>query len=202
MRVPPLRNARMLGSTEASVVHQEKVVFVWNEPRPLVRLPSRLTFRSVRPEDLAAFASAIERVLEGSLDTCDKARLLRSPGREVARWYMQPDSKIFAYDSAWWQLAYAADQSIVGFTQPVVYKGCAKDGLEEGTIHYIGVLPEHRGHGYIVDLLSAATRTMQDVGVWRIYCDTDTNNSPMIDAFRRVGYEQGETRDVAHTLET
>ncbi len=119
----------------------------------------------------------------------------------MARRYADPNAGHFAYELDWWQLAYAADGSIVGFTQPVIYRGCAKAGLEESTIHYIGVVPEHRGRGYIADLLLAATRTMQDLGVWRIYCDTDIANVPMIRAFRTVGYEQRETRVVRHTSE-
>jgi RimJ/RimL family protein N-acetyltransferase len=58
----------------------------------------------------------------------------------------------------------------------------------EGTIHYIGVLPEHRGQGYIIDLLQEATETLKSIGVWRIFSDTDINNFPMRNAFEKVGY--------------
>ncbi len=116
---------------------------------------------------------------------------------ELAKEYSQPDPKHFVYDLAWWQLAYL-DEAIIGFTQPVAFVGGTKAGREEATIHYIGVVPAYRGHGYIVDLLSAVTRMMQSMGVWRIYCDTDVENVPMSEAFRQVGYEQGETRIVIH----
>ena len=65
-----------------------------------------------------------------------------------------------------------------------------KDGLEEGTIYYIGVLPEYRGLGFASDFLSKGTHTLQTVGIWRVCCDTDANNVPMISAFQRVGYKQ------------
>ena len=79
---------------------------------------------------------------------------------------------------------------IVGFLQPVIYRGCSKDGLEEGTIYYISVVPEYRGKHYIYDLLCQATRTLQEVEVWRIFSDTDVYNKPMIKTFKEVGYRQ------------
>ena len=69
-------------------------------------------------------------------------------------------------------------------------KQVVEDGLEEATIYYIGVLPEYRGRGFATDLLSKGTRVLQDVGVWRVFCDTDANNLPMISTFKRVGYQQ------------
>lgn len=186
--------------TPASVVRQEKVVYTWTEPRPRITVPARLKFRSVLPKERDVFLQTVREAISGSLDSHDKARLQRMPALDVAMEYWQPDPKYFAYDLAWWQLAFL-DQAIVGFTQPVAFAGRAKSGLEEATIHYIGVLPAYRGRGYIFDLLSAATRMMQDVGVWRIYCDTDVRNSPMIEAFRTVGYEKGETRIVTHSFE-
>ena len=69
-------------------------------------------------------------------------------------------------------------------------KQVVEDGLEEATIYYIGVLPEYRGQGFATDLLLNGTRVLQDVGVWRVFCDTDANNLPMISTFKRVGYQQ------------
>jgi ribosomal protein S18 acetylase RimI-like enzyme len=114
--------------------------------------------------------------------------------------YARPDPAHFVYEMNWWRLATCGAQ-IVGSIQPVVFVGCSKSGLEEGTIHSIGVLPEFRGRGYILDLLFAATRILQDVGVWRIFCDTDSRNYPMVQAFRRAGYMEGETRVVTHRFE-
>ena len=183
------------------VLRQKKVVFAWNEPRPRIELPKRLRFESVKARTLDAFIGTIARAIDGSIDSYDRARRKFNSPHEIADRYAHPDPRYFCYEMEWWQLAYDADDAIVGFNQPVVFTGCARSGFEEATIHYIGVVPEHRGHGYIVDLLAAATRRMQDLGVWRIFCDTDDRNRPMIDAFRRVGYEQGETRIVTHPLQ-
>ncbi|OZB95442.1 GNAT family N-acetyltransferase [Paenibacillus sp. XY044] len=78
---------------------------------------------------------------------------------------------------------------IDGLIQPVVFKGCEKNGLMEGTIHYIGVIPEFRGKGFINDLLLRATRVLQGIGVWRIYADTDVENFPMMQTFEKAVYE-------------
>ncbi|WP_338421977.1 GNAT family N-acetyltransferase [Nostoc flagelliforme] len=71
-----------------------------------------------------------------------------------------------------------------------MFTGCAKDGKEEGTIYDIGVLPQYQGQGFANDLLSQGTRTLQEVGVWRVFCDTWVGNERMISAFKRVGYRQ------------
>jgi ribosomal protein S18 acetylase RimI-like enzyme len=78
----------------------------------------------------------------------------------------------FAYQDEWWQFGIDVQGEIVGFVLPVIYPGFAKDGLEEGTIYYIGALPKYRGLGFANDLLAKGTRILQEVGVWQVFCDT------------------------------
>jgi ribosomal protein S18 acetylase RimI-like enzyme len=52
----------------------------------------------------------------------------------------------------------------------------------------MGVLPEFRGRGYAFELLAEATRIFDAAHCWRVFCDTATDNFPMVDAFRRAGY--------------
>ncbi|WP_228553812.1 GNAT family N-acetyltransferase [Catenulispora pinisilvae] len=53
----------------------------------------------------------------------------------------------------------------------------------------LGVLPEHRGHGYADDILGEVTRFLAlDTGASRVAADTDLVNAPMAAAFARVGY--------------
>jgi RimJ/RimL family protein N-acetyltransferase len=90
----------------------------------------------------------------------------------------------------------AADGSLLeGFTQPVVPRGCGRDGLEGGTLHHIGVCPP-RGNGHADDLLRHATATLRAVGVRRLFCRTDVPNAPMIGAFGRVGHRRDRVRSV------
>ena len=118
-----------------------KVPFVWEEPKPLINIFSRLEFKAARTLNYEVLLSVVARVMESSIDASDRKQVV-------------------------------------------------EDGLEEATIYYIGVLPEYRGRGFATDLLSKGTRVLQDVGVWRVFCDTDANNLPMISTFKRVGYQQ------------
>lgn len=90
----------------------------------------------------------------------------------------------------WWRLARNQDGLPVGFVLPVLFKEQRfwKDERPQGTIFYIGVLPEFRGRGHGLELVREATRILLDANCWRIVCDTGTDNAPMINAFRRAGY--------------
>ncbi|MBV8883582.1 MAG: GNAT family N-acetyltransferase [Chroococcidiopsidaceae cyanobacterium CP_BM_RX_35] len=110
--------------------------------------------------------------------------------RQAAEMFLNSAREGYSYKNEWWQFGVNEDGEIVGFVLPVIFQGCAKDGLEEGTIYDIGVLPEYRGLGFGNNLLSQGTRVLQELGVWRVFCDTALNNVPMISIFRRVGYRQ------------
>jgi RimJ/RimL family protein N-acetyltransferase len=168
----------------------EKIAFVWDEPRPPVEVPERLTFHSLKESDLVTLVTLIGHAMSTSLDRGDQQNARRHDPTEAARAFIAAAKEHFEYRLGWWQLAYDAQGRLVGFVQPVVYRDCQQGGLEEGTIYYIGVAPEHRGRGYIRDLLSRGTQVLQGIGVWRVYCDTDVVNAPMIAAFKAVGYEQ------------
>jgi ribosomal protein S18 acetylase RimI-like enzyme len=43
-------------------------------------------------------------------------------------------------------------------------------------INFIGVVPEHRGKGYVDDLLAEGTATLHAAGAERVRADTDTRN--------------------------
>lgn len=51
-----------------------------------------------------------------------------------------------------------------------------------------GASPEHRGNGYIDEILAEGTRILVAQDVPRIRAATDLGNTPMADAFRRAGY--------------
>src|SRR6476659_8072386 len=56
------------------------------------------------------------------------------------------------------------------------------------TLTFIGVLPEHRGHGYGHDLLQAATSAAHRRSFEEMLFDVDTLNQPMIDTMRKAGH--------------
>ena len=59
------------------------------------------------------------------------------------------------------------------------------------TVTFIGVVPEHRGHGYGHDLLQAATSAAHGRGFEEMLSDVDTLNQPMIDTMRSAGHLDG-----------
>jgi GNAT superfamily N-acetyltransferase len=95
----------------------------------------------------------------------------------------------FSYLAARWQVLIVGDEP-AGFVLPVVYDGCARDGLDEATIYHMGVAPAHRGGGIGRVLLRRATRLLVDHGVWRIFCDTPEANEPMIHLFVDEGWNR------------
>jgi ribosomal protein S18 acetylase RimI-like enzyme len=171
------------------VEEHEKLPFVWEEPQPLVQVPKRMIFRPLPTVGMEAFVNAVGRAMVGSLDQSDQKKVRELGAEQAAAHFLAEATDYFEYQPEWWQLGYDQQGNLVGFVQPVIYPGCSKDGLEEGTLYYIGVVPEQRGNRYIDDLLLHATYILQRVGVWRIYCDTDALNQPMIQAFQRVGYQ-------------
>ena len=128
-----------------------------------------------------------------SLDMHDQ-HMIEHVGVEAAAHQMFHAARpAYDYQPEWWVIGSDMTGNTVGFVQPVIFPGCNRDGLEEGTIYYIGVAPQYRGYQYSYDLLCQATANLQQVGVWRIYCDTDVNNIPMQQTFTRVGYETDRT---------
>jgi ribosomal protein S18 acetylase RimI-like enzyme len=173
---------------------QHKIEFIWDERCPLAPSTETLSYQAVdTPAKEGEFAHAVRCCLSGALDVADQETVALKGLSAAVRSYVQP-STAYAFDRAWWRLAYNADGALVGFTQPVIFRDGERDGLQEGSLHYIGVLPAHRGMGYVNALLRESTVTLRDVGVWRIYCDTDENNTPMIHAFERAGYRRGKVR--------
>ncbi len=170
--------------------HYEKVPFVWEEPKQRVQVTERLIFRSLKDVSIEAFTASVSCAMADSLDRSDRKAVRELGAEQAAAKLMAEVSNDFDYEPEWWQLGFNTQDELVGFIQPVIYRGCRKSNLEEGTIYYIGVVPKQRGKRYIKDLLCQATHLLQKIGVWRIFCDTDVLNTPMIRAFQDVGYRQ------------
>jgi ribosomal protein S18 acetylase RimI-like enzyme len=87
------------------------------------------------------------------------------------------------YDPAWYRLAYAPDGGLVCLVMPA-------RNLTSAVINFIGVVPEHRGRGYVDDLLAEGTAALHAAGAGYVRADTDTRNLPMAAAFGRAGYAE------------
>jgi len=74
-----------------------------------------------------------------------------------------------------------------GWWAPVGFVIPAHNGYN-AIIAYLGVVPAHRGHGYIADILAEGTRVLAAQHVLLIKASTDMGNVPMAAAFHRAGW--------------
>src|SRR5207302_826906 len=76
------------------------------------------------------------------------------------------DGEFARYPSprSWWQVATLPDGEPVGFVVP------AHNGYN-AIIAYLGVLPAHRGHGYVDEILAEGTRILAASGAPRVAVD-------------------------------
>jgi RimJ/RimL family protein N-acetyltransferase len=157
----------------------ERLRLEWRPGTPLPAASGRLMFRPVR--DRAELVRLMTLTLEGTLDAHSRAELRRKPPKQVAA--DQYDGEFNAYSSPrdWWRIATRLDGEPVGFVVP------AHNGYNP-IIAYIGVLPDHRGHGYVDEILAEGTRVLAANNAPRVRASTDLNNVPMANAFQRNGY--------------
>jgi RimJ/RimL family protein N-acetyltransferase len=153
----------------------------WRPSTPLPPSSGRLRLRPAAdgPDELIGLMTL---VLDGTLDAHSRAALRQSSPHEVAT--EQYHDELIRYPSprSWWRVGCLPSGEPVGFVIP------ARNAYN-AIIAYIGVLPAHRGHGYIDDLLAEGTRVLAAEDVPRVRASTDVGNSPMEAAFTRAGYE-------------
>lgn len=165
------------------------------------KVPFEWTARTAPPDDLLADGlfwvsgpetpkpvELVADVLASSPGPEDRRAVETLGGEEAARRTLQLAPGFRYLPDRWHVLT--ADGQPVGFVLPVTYDGCSRDGLDEATIYHMGVSPAHRGTGLGRLLLRRATRVLVNHGVWRIFCDTPANNSPMIHLFEEEGWSR------------
>jgi hypothetical protein len=59
---------------------------------------------------------------------------------------------------------------------------------------HVGVVPQHRGNGYIHDLLAAGNAVVQQSGITSMLSDVDVLNGPMTEAMQRAGHVRDPER--------
>ncbi len=157
----------------------ERLRMQWEAGTPVPEPTGRLAFR--QPAGADELIGLMARVLDGTLDAHSRDELTRMTPAESAR--AQHDDELAGYASPreWWRVATLPGGAPAGFVIP------AHNGYNP-IIAYIGVVPEHRGHGYAGEILAEGTRILRDQGVPRIRASTDVGNTPMAAAFARAGY--------------
>jgi RimJ/RimL family protein N-acetyltransferase len=100
---------------------------------------------------------------------------------QAAREQYHDELERYASPHEWWRIAALPDGEPVGFVIP------AHNGYNP-IIAYLGVVPAHRGNGYIGEILAEGTRVLAEQDVPRIRASTDLGNIPMARAFHRAGW--------------
>jgi ribosomal protein S18 acetylase RimI-like enzyme len=134
------------------------------------------------------FLDLFARVTVGSLDAHTRASVARLGARGAAAddldfYRSLPGSR----DD--WRVAVANDGLVVGFVLPT-------RTAYDAAISYIGVLPQHRGRGYVAELLAEGVRVHAEAGAQRVVGTTDATNTPMRAAFERAGFSVTRRRIV------
>jgi hypothetical protein len=157
----------------------ERLRLEWRPGAPLAELSGLLAFRPVRnPGELIEL---MMRVLDGTLDAHSRDDLTRMAPGQAAQEQYHNELERYASPREWWRIATLPDGEPVGFVIP------AHNGYHP-IIAYLGVVPEHRGHGYIHDVLAAGTNLLAAQNVPCIRAATDVGNAPMAAAFALAGY--------------
>lgn len=169
--------------------HFWKTPFFWEPGCAEPPSKSALTFEPIADDLLH---DAVAQVMAASLDESDRYAVADSGARAAATELLAIAPEYFELRPNWWRLARNSAGFDVGFVLPVLLRGekAWRYGKPQGTIFYMGVLPQFRGKGYSRELLAEATRIFIEADCWRIFCDTGSTNQPMINAFRMAGYTE------------
>jgi ribosomal protein S18 acetylase RimI-like enzyme len=167
--------------------HYWKTPFLWESGCPEPSSTQSLRFEPIAGDRLV---SRVAEVLASSADPSDRHAVVQHGEQGAARELISFAPEYFRWSSRWWQSAHIASGDEIGFVLPVVFKDPqrSKEGCPQGSIFYMGTLPRHRNMGYSLALLAEATRILIAAKCWRIFCDTGTENVPMVKSFRRAGY--------------
>jgi RimJ/RimL family protein N-acetyltransferase len=158
----------------------ERLRFEWTKEAGLPPDSRRLAFRA-EPDD-AVFEDLFRRVLDGTLDATTSKTANALGSREQARLDVAFYRDKMTGERAWWRVARTGGGEPVGF-------GVPSRNSEFPVVGYLGVVPEHRGHGYAGDILAEITRVLAaQASAQTIHADTDLANQPMARAFERAGY--------------
>ncbi len=164
---------------------QEKHGYLWQDDGAPLGGPDRLRLRTLLDVGPEAYRQALERVVAGTLDRRD-AWLRGLAG--AANWAGLLMEELEPRDAPTWLLATLPSGDLVGLVAVSSF-----DEPGTASITHIGVVPEHRGHGYARDLLLAATAAARARGFTRVFSDVDVVNAPMTAVLERAGH-RGDAR--------
>jgi ribosomal protein S18 acetylase RimI-like enzyme len=157
---------------------QEKDGFFWSDDGHIVESGDRLEFLSIADTGLEAYRAVMAPC---GLDTLDRNDRYYWTGCGPDNWAAQMTEYLVDEDTHMWLIGYRDDE-------PVGYVAVLSVEDWGSTIGHVGVVPQHRGHGHIHDLLTAGTTAAQRSGITSMLSDVDVLNDPMLKAMRRAGH--------------
>lgn len=119
--------------------------------------------------------------IAGTLDAHSRQDLTSMSASQAAAAHFEGELAQQVSPQEWWRVATIADGRPVGFVTP-------GRNHYNPVIGYLAVLPEHRGNGFIDEILAEGTRILARQNVPRIRAATDVGNVPMARAFERAGW--------------
>lgn len=124
--------------------------------------------------DDEVFAGLFRRVLADTLDATSRKGAEAAGPQTQARQDVKFYRESMLGERSWWRIAWTPDGQLAGF-------GIPSQNTECPVVGYLGVLPEHRGHGYVDEILAEITRILAaETGAAAIRGDTDLENLPML----------------------
>jgi len=156
----------------------EKQGFSWVDDGSAVEVPTRLTYKTIEDVGINTFRLVMGQCGDGSLDRNDRYYW---DGSGPQNWALQMTEYASEDDAAMWLIGFTDDEA-------VGYVAVGSDEDWGSTIIHVGVAPDHRGNGYIDDLIAAGTAAAQDRGITSMLSDVDVVNVPMMAAMRRAGH--------------
>lgn len=157
----------------------ERLRLQWTPGTPIPEPSGRLRFRPVG--ERVELIDLLTRALDGTLDAHSRSDLADKTPEQVAAAQYDEEFPGYKGPREWWRIATTPDGEPVGFVIP-------SRNAYNPIIAYIGVVPEHRGRGYVGEILAEGTRILAAHGVPCIRAATDVGNVPMVRAFARLGY--------------
>lgn len=160
----------------------DRVRVEWLRGTELPPPPSRLSFRSVDELTDAEMVELFAAVSDGSLDHSMQEERVHS-GREGEARRRLAFVRNYPGLGGRFTVGLDATGTVVGYVAPAVDNRL-------GVVAEIGVAADHRGNGYVHELLAHALRALMDAGADRIIADTDCPNKPMRAAFTHAGFRE------------
>ncbi|MER6490939.1 GNAT family N-acetyltransferase [Streptomyces griseorubiginosus] len=156
----------------------ERFLYRWTPECGLPDRPGRLEFRP-EPDD-AVFFGLLRRIHSATLDAhalkaIEEGGLDRAAQEELDFFHWCPSPR------EWWQIAYTPGGDTAGIHIPA-------HNPSGPCVGFIGVVPEHRGHGYAYDLLAECTHYLAEQGADFVSAATDQGNFPMAANFTKAAY--------------